>query len=253
MIKKRIRTIYRSGISNIILFVTLWLIVLYLILSLIPPISAYLSGYQIGSLVIIVVLTAVGELLYLKVEEIDSNNNSKCLDQAGILSIYPSIGGQDFNEIISAPGKKIILNTWINNLVTITSNLERALTDSNSTLEINISTVNRPHAIMRGLELNLDSELAIKQNKEAISLFLSNLSNSQRSRVKVFSVNSSLKMTIFGDRKKAIVGQFWPGIPAEKGPQFLIETGTGFFYQKVWEYYERLEKIDITEEFSKLG
>jgi hypothetical protein len=246
MLKERFRTIYRSGISNVVLFIGLFTTIVLLSINIFFPIAA---DDDLLKIIAILVLTVLGELLFLKLEDRVPRNLVKGLKQSGVVSILPSMKGDEFEHIMSRPGDKIILNTWIFNFDTVSPLLKQSLKSSDTSIEIIVLDPESGHAIDRGHELkHRDAKRAINDNLDEWAFFLASLSDAERQRVKIYKFNSVPKITIYGCGKKAFVGFFWPGHHAAHSPQLLIDGDDGHFSRNVWEYYSNLSKKEITKD-----
>ena len=103
MLKTRLRTIYRSGPGKITLFIGLLITSSLLLVNTFIPLSFENTLLKI---IAILLLTMLGELLYLKLEEKSPRDIMNTSKEAGIISIFPRLKGDEFDHILSRPGKK---------------------------------------------------------------------------------------------------------------------------------------------------
>lgn len=196
MLKERFRTIYRSGINNVVLFIGLFTTIVLLSINIFFPIA---SDLDLLKIIAILVLAVLGELLFLKLEDRVPRSLVKGLKQSGIVSILPSLKGDEFEYIMSRPGDKIILNTWIFNFDTVSPLLKESLKSSDTSIEIIMLDIESRHASDRGHELkHRDLKTAINAGLDDLAFFLDSLSDIERQRVKIYKFDSVPKITIYG-------------------------------------------------------
>lgn len=246
MIKKRLETIFRSGPSNTILFLGLIITVILLAINTFKP---FAFERELLKIIAILLLTTLGEILYLKLEEKRPQPHTHYLKEAGIVSVFPRMKGDTFDSILARPGKKIILNTWIFNFADIQPLLKQSLKNSDTLIELNVLDPDSRHTLDRGNELkHKDIRAAITANLNDLSLFLATLTDPEKPRVKIYKFDSVPKISIYGCGSTAFVSFYWPGIHSADSPQFYIEGNEGYFSRLVWGYYAKLGKVEITEE-----
>lgn len=160
--------------------------------------------------------------------------------ESGISSVMPGMKGEQLDELMATPGKKIILNTWVYNLSEITPHLIQSLKDNNTTIDFFVLNPKSDFAKIRGEELNRDVKSIIEDNITELLLFAEKAGNN---KVNIFLYDSSPKITLYATGHRAMVGFFWPGILAAHSPQFIIENNVGIFSSCVWNHFERVQRI----------
>lgn len=243
---KFFHTVWRAGTATIILYGGLAICLAALLINTFYPIPSSFIDSTVG----IFTLILLADLLYLKLEEKTPGSTvDKDLLEAGILRILPRMDGDLYKNLMSKPGKKIILNTWIYNFSDLSPLLNEAIQHSNTTIHFTLLNPDCKHATIRGDELsNKNIIQTINSNLNEIAIFYSMISEEQRKRVKIFLYDGAPKLSIYACGNKALVGMFLPKSYAVHATQFFIDGREGHFsHNNVWDYYDSLKKEDITE------
>jgi len=248
---KFFRIIWESGPATIMLYAGLLICLCALLVNIFFPIPKSFIESTVG----LFTLLLLADILYLKLKEIPNSPIFNELETGGIIRVMPIMEGDLYKDLMSKPGRKNILNGWIYNFSDLSPLLNKAIQNSSTTIHLSLLNPNSKHAIIRGEELsNRNVVQAIKNNIDEIACFYSNLTEEQKQRVKVYLYDNSLKFSIYACGDKALVGMFWPQLHAVNGTQFLIEGRNGHFSRCVWNYFDLLDKKDITETLlSRLG
>ncbi len=244
--KERILVIGGAGKAYWSLYTLLFLSVSAIGLNIIFHIFEYPAVLNI---VAVVGLLILGELLYLQLVELKKAGDDGHPKEAGIIGCVEHLYCERFFQVMSRPGMKWVLNTWIVNLPAMIPSFKKALKDKRTEIEITLLSRESNHVRVRMEELGVkDYEQAILVNLDHISMFLRELEESQRSRVRVYEFDSAPKFIIYGSDDVLFVGHFWPRDHAVQGPQLVIQGSDGCFAKRIRKYYNTLERRDITEE-----
>lgn len=250
---KFINVIFQSGYGNVVrfllLFITISILILNTLLSLIPnsEFKEFLN-YQLTSQFIgIVSLAILGDLLYRSIQNSTDSNLIDHFNQTGITDISSSLEQERLAKVLKSSKHIIILNTWIFNLTQIRPILQDALKDKNTMIEFTVLKLSGKYAQERGIELNRNVKKAIIANLDELHHFVSSLEENKRKRIKVYEFDSYPKFSIYGTTEKASIAFFFPKVNIVDSPQVEIDRGKGYFSKLIWEYYETLEKNEITD------
>lgn len=236
-------TIWRSGISNFSLYILLGLTILLNISKTALPDLPWIKFLDLTD---VLILTILGQLLYLKLEK-------KHPDYQEAVPVFPTLQGSKLKEMMSEPGHKVILNSYIYNYSDIAIDLKEAIKDDQTKIEFNILNPESDFVRLREEEMSQNKPLkrdlknAIEQCKIDLSNFLSNLTIEQKSRVKVFEYYSMPKVTIYGSNNRALIGIFLPNRYVAETPHLLLENQNGSLDKEIWAYYHNIGRKDITE------
>ena len=245
--------IFHSGYGNIFRFLLLYISISLLLINILLPLipnfgfSKILNYEQVSQMIGIVSLAILGDLLYRSIKSSSEDKLLTKLTTSGIYDVFSELNEKKLEEVLSSSKNLIILNTWILNLERIAPILRRELKDEHVTIEFVILKASGRHAKERGIELNRDVEKAILANLDELNHFILNLKESEQKRIKIFEFDATPKFSIYGTTEHAIIGFFFPKLNLVDAPQIEIDRGKGYFSKRIWEYYETLEKCDITE------
>jgi hypothetical protein len=250
MMQHVLRVILRSGKGPISLFLAFTICAILLIVNSIFPLT---SNELLAKLAAAVALGFLAELLFLELEKKQKAEETN-LGDSGILSFHRSLKGKAFDQLMSSPGHKKILNTWIFNYEALIPLLKDALNHDKTRIDITILSPECTHVATRSEELpNKDVKASITASKNDLAFFISNLPAEKKTRVKVFEFSSTPKITLYASDDDVFVGFFWPGFLAVHGPQFLLRGKHGGFSEIVWNYYDSLDTREITSELLGLS
>lgn len=144
----------------------------------------------LGAIISATATSAVGALSTYVAYRIGKNKTKKGLfckesNNSGLEKVCPNIDCQEFSELMSKPGKKILVNIWLYGLDTIGIKLKEALKSEETSIEFVILEEDSQFVSIRSKELGLDVKKAIEANKELLRNFISSLTDSQRLRIKI--------------------------------------------------------------------
>lgn len=244
MILDRIRFLAKSGKGYLTLYLLLAISVGMLIIDTAFDITSDRRALQIVGVLCLMILS---ELLYLRLKEKSDHNDSISPENAGITGCLSHLTGQWFEDIMSSPGEKHILNTWIFNFQTLAPLLETALHYEKTKIDITLLKADSEYAISRSEELRRDVESAINTNLDDLAFFLNRLPDNMRTRVRIYEFNETPKFSLHASDETCIVGFYWPNQYAAHGPQLVIEGRARVFTKHILEYYRKLKRIEITE------
>ena len=248
--KNFLRIIRRSGKGPIFLYLALLACFFLLIVNSLTPVT---SNETLAKFAAALALGFLAELLWYELERKDQNKEGEA-SNSGITSFYPRLNGRRFEELMSSPGHKIILNTWIFNNSSITIQLEEALKYDKTRIDIVILSPKSKHVETRNEEIPDINVLArIKTCRDDIAFFVKNLSPEKQVRVKIFEFDSLPRITLYSNDDEAFVGFYWPNSMAVHTPQFLIKGRHGKLAEMAWDYYDQLKKTEITAELIQLA
>jgi hypothetical protein len=246
------RVIWKSGYGNVLRFLLLYLTIAIVLVNLgvtlIPSFGfqEFISYKNVFQVIGITGLLILSTLLY---ESIENINNKKLINQfhlSGITDVSKDLSGIELNKVLISSHKIIILNTWIFNIERIAPILRESLKDKKVSIEFNILKASGKYAKERSIELNRDVTKAILSNIDELNHFINNLEKEEQKRVSIFEFNTQPKFSIYGTRENAVISFFFPNLMLVDSPQLEINGSKGYFSQRIWEYYENLDKEDIT-------
>ena len=253
MFKHIFEVIYHSGKNKIGVF-SAYIICIGLIITNTFVSRTSLENTDIlVSLTSIVGLTLLAQLLYIELEKKHEGKNMASFQKSGIGSFHECLSSDKLHQIMEAPGKKRILNTWVFNLPNLSPLFDKALNNDRTEIDITIVALNSQCVPFRATELDKTEEqmkLNINSNKDDLAFFLQNLSEEKRRRVKVYEISGIPRITFYSNDDKAFVGFYWPNLMAINGPHFYTDEKSGKFAELAWKYYDKLaeQRKDITPE-----
>lgn len=242
------RTLGRAGWSVIVAYVTMFATIGVLIVAMVHP--SFIANQWTENSALIVLLGMVGNLLYRSLRE---TRSVEFLDKSGIIGAFPNVDDEGYRKLMSCPGEKVVFNVWLHNFDSLARLLTEALKSDRTNVHLSILSQTSDFASVRAKELNRDVARAIRNNEDEISQFLNSLSPTQVSRVHVYSFEEAPKVALHSSGDKAFVSIYWPGHHAVDGPQIQIEGRRGFFAKRIWDYYDSLELVEITDRLLQKG
>ena len=248
--KEMLAIIWRAGKTPISLYLAFALcLVLIFANTLFPVAPAVLTDERIAKFAMAVALAFLAQLLWYEIERKDKEKGRHVqLSEAGIIGFHPRAAGPRFEELMSAPGKKVVLNTWIYNCESLIPLLETSLKHDKTEIELVILSPESKHVETRNEELPTTSvRNSIVGNREQLAFFLKSLPPDKQARVKVFEFDTPPRIVLHASDDEAFVGFFWPNQMAVHGPQLHVKGKVGRMAERVWHYYESLQKTEITE------
>lgn len=248
--KKLVKFIKTFGYSNIVLIVTLVVTSVVILLNTFTDLVPIIDKNTLANFSIATILTALTALLTINIQQKSQNSLLTGFKGSGISSMVPEITRIEFEELLAQNDSVIIMNTWIYNIPEIIPSIKKKLLEKEAKIEFFILDSKSDFARPRGAELGRDAEQAIANCKLELSFLIKSLTVDQAARVKVFTFDSMPKITLFGSKKYAFVGFYWPKLNAVHGPHFLIDNTNGSFSKMVWTYFDSLETKDITNDLN---
>jgi hypothetical protein len=242
--------VLRSGKEVVALYAAAAICVLLIVIDLFYDLHENQATIAISGGLI---LSFLAVLLYYEIDRNHNSEDARKLQKSGIVSFHKELKGGVLNDIMSVPGFKRILNTWIYNLPDLTSCLKEALQHKQTQVEISVLAPSSKFVALRGEELALTEDQVrehINSSKNALAFFLHNLEPEQRARVRVFEFDAMPRALYHTNDDEGYVAFFWPRTMGVDGPQFLIRGKSEPFPAMIWRYYEHLASTrrDVTEE-----
>lgn len=233
-----INTIKSIGLSNSLLILMLALACILILVYNFTGLIPIDNNDSITNLALALTLSALATLLFVNLTEKNREFHIEGLSESGISTVLNGMKGKQLDELMSASGKKIILNTWIYNLPEISPLLNQSLKNTDTTIDFYVLDPESEFVKIRAEELNRNVKSAIESNLDELSLFVKQ-ANSKNVNIHLY--DSAPKITLYSSNQKAITGFFWHGFHAAHGPQFLIERNSGNFSSCIWDYFEVLK------------
>lgn len=241
------KTVFQGGTSIIVLYCAFCILIILFVISLFSP--TYFGHHTLDSAANMLTLLFLAELFYLKLKDKDQISNA--LEGSGIKMSTSHLMNQQLEELMSTPGKIIVLNAWIPNFSDLTHYLERALENKKTIIELNIINPESAYAQVRGEELGMTKDQvkhAVDTTITDINRFYLNIDGEKQSRVHLYFSVYLPKISIYACNYKALVGFCWPKKFSIETSYFFIEGQDGHFTKTVWDYYNQLNRTEITNQ-----
>ena len=199
-------------------------------------------------IIAVLALLMIGELLYLKLLEKKQREGAQGLIQAGVSGNLDSLKGPIFEDLMSSPGKKVIVNSWLFNMPVLEPLLLKALESKTTQIEITLLAKDSQQWEGHFKYIDRSALSSVMASLDELSVFLRGLPERMRERVTVFSIDDTPRFMIHGSDDTLIVGNFWPGKRSENCPQLILRGANGSIARAVAGYcaYAASNRINIT-------
>lgn len=244
MIRELYATIRSSGLGNIILFLGIVISIILMVVNAFYPIK--IKGI-VEDAFYIFVLTILAQLLYFKLEDRSKGKKSDSFINSGILDALPRLDSSDLKDVLIPNKKNVLFNGWIYNIESAMPIIVEILKEKNTSVEICVVSPESDFVGTREIELGLSNiKSQLYANREQLYYFLLSLDERDRSKVKIYEVNTFPKFIIYGTKEKAAIGFYFPKTHGVHAPFLVLSDSHGYFSEKIWSYYDELEKTEIT-------